>query len=324
MENDERRRHKGSKGKRHEYSTINPRKRKEKHLQEADSVPERIVSLSASTVDALVEAIAKDDRFNNALNNLSIIAEKLSADYPQAILEPHKNEIEYQHEEHDLGNKARIAEMQAQIAELETRSAEKQAQFEQQQTFITQLEAQCEDFKQRLIKRNGLIDSLGKERDIIAVDLQRTEKNAKTMENALNGISASGFGAINQPLSELELRLSTAYNRKKASKNDLHAVMTAVSSLRAALNYIDIGGGYSIEIDSCVDEGVWLKQSAIPYDDNIHSRGEPGQQVLVRSRGFKYVDGLGEERIIRAEVSPANLLDDHPKDGEPEEVSARE
>lgn len=281
-------------------------------------------TLSPSTIQAVVDAIAEDTRFKDAFHVLQNLL--LEHSKPGKHIESETLVVERDNHSGEETEQfaAQIADLKGHAAELENLAADRQMQLEQIQDYVAQLEAQIENFQQQLMKRNVLINSISKERDDIAATLQSKERNFDTMENALNGISAAILGAINQPLNELELRLATACQRKKPLKGDLHAIMTAVCSLRVALEDIDIGGGYGVEIGACVDEETWLKQTPVAFDDNLHARGESGQQVFVRSRGFKYIDALGEEKIIKADVSSADQSDDFTPDNQKSEVSTIE
>lgn len=271
-------------------------------------------TLSSASIHAVVDAIAEDARFTDAFH----ILQNILMEFTKTSRAVDSDPIPLDSNCDDTAEKERlISRLEAaekRVAELEALVTDKHAQIEQLQDHLAQREEQIENFQQQLMKRNMFINSISKERDDIAAELQSKERNFDTMENALNGISASILGAISQPFTELELRLATAYQRKNPLKTDLRALMTAVCSLRSALEDIDIGGGYGVEIGACVDEEVWLKQVSIPFDDNLHARGETGQQVVVRTRGFRYVDALGEDKTIKADVIPV----DQPEDLNPE------
>lgn len=162
---------------------------------------------------------------------------------------------------------------------------------------IEQKDAQLENMQQQLIQKNKIMNDAIRERDGL-------KRGYSAMENALTGISATLFSALNQPLSELETRLSIASRRKNAKKNDIKAAMTSLCALREALRSIDIGGGYSIEISPLIDEEQWADGEIVFYNDNIHKNGTPGEEVIVLSRGYQYFDSSGEEKTVKAEVEP--------------------
>ena len=281
-------------------------------------------TLSSASIHAVVDAIAEDDRIKDAFHVLQNILMEFTK--PSCPVAPESLAVESNCDDSEEKERL-IAQLEAaeeRAAELEALVSDRQAQIEQMQSYIAQREEQIENFQQQLMKRNVFINSISKERDDIAAELQSKERSFDTMENALNGISASILGAISQPFTELELRLATAYQRKNPLKTDLRALMTAVCSLRAAIEDIDIGGGYGVEIGACVDEEVWLKQTPVPFDDNLHARGEAGQQVVVRSRGFRYVDALGEDKTIKADVIPVDQPDGPTSEVQGSEVSTIE
>lgn len=172
------------------------------------------------------------------------------------------------------------------------------------QADIEQKEAQLESMQQQLIRKNKIMNDAIRERD-------ERSRGYSAMENSLDGISATVFGAINQPLAELEARLSIASRRKKPQRNDIKAAMTSLSALREALREIDIGGGYSIEIMPLIDEEQWTSGEIVYFNDDIHKNGVPGDEVIVLSRGYRYNDAAGEEKTVKAEVEPqASSLED--------------
>ena len=165
--------------------------------------------------------------------------------------------------------------------------------------------AKIKELNQKLDKLSEDKAKLESQNEELESQQKSSNKISTTMEHALNGASAAFVGAVKDSIDELERTLAMARQRKNPQKGDLNAIMTKVCDLRSALKQIELGGGYSIEISPCIDdETVWQKQSPIPFDDDCQTGGEIGQQVVVHTRGYRYVDALGEERVIKAKVAP--------------------
>lgn len=258
--------------------------------QRVDFPPESVAGLG----EAVAASLMQNEEFRTLLSKAGFVEPVNTASQPaEPAAEPSQYDLAAENE----ALKKEIQQYQL-IKEASIEQFENaQKTIDELQALIEQKEAQLENMQQQLIQKNKIMNEAIRDRDA-----QRRGYNE--MENALTGISASVFSALNQPLSELEARLSITSRRKLPKKNDIKAAMTSLSTLREALSCIDIGGGYSIEISPLIDEEQWTRGEIVNFNDDIHKNGAPGDEVIVLSRGYQYSDAAGEEKTVKAEVEP--------------------
>ena len=170
---------------------------------------------------------------------------------------------------------------------------------------------QIENLKTNMKKKQDIIDELQEEinahhSDIIGpgknddgnLNVQPYQTSASSYEN----INAALYGAVREPLREIERMLSILKDKKTVTKGEMSSLMRKMVDFRLSLENIDVGNGAVISIKTCINPRVWADHGTYLYNDDTMKNGATGKAVIADTMGFVYVNNLGEEIIDKAEV----------------------
>ena len=160
------------------------------------------------------------------------------------------------------------------------------------------------------IQLRNVLEEMTEHNDTINSDIvmdvldmyERTYKHLKLAENKMRSTAKELFSHVEKPIDELETYASILY----CSQKNVDLMMVGKDLLEKTDKLRD--GLSKVGVSPLIDTDDWIEQSAMEYDEKVHkavsniASGNKLGKVKPRTRGFRYQDEDGNDRIYPASV----------------------
>lgn len=156
-------------------------------------------------------------------------------------------------------------------------------------------------------------ETLAEEREKLLDDKKVLVSNCKEYEAIVKSLNGQIVNALYKPLTDMEKIIFEIEGSRRTTKEIAEWMKEPLKELRENFkciklnneNLTELPGNYSIAMDALCKYEEWAGKVPVKYNESKHlCELEATEYVLVRTRGFKYIDNLGSVRINKAEVIP--------------------
>ena len=149
--------------------------------------------------------------------------------------------------------------------------------------------------------------------EILVDDNEILTSNCDEYNGIVTKLNGQIVNALNKPLSDLEQIVFEIEESSKNPKEIAEWLKEPISELRNNFaciklnneNLTELPGIFTISIDALGEYDSWADRVPVKFDESKHSCDlESTEYVLLRTRGFKYVDNLSGVRVEKAKVIP--------------------